>query len=69
MKYRFTWLAISACCAALLWSCAADVLVLREGPRVDGQLISVRDGRRRVRSARRRRSRAHACGSRAGAAN
>ena len=44
MKHRFTWLAIGACCAALPVVVRADVLVLRQGPRVDGQLISVRDG-------------------------
>jgi hypothetical protein len=44
MKQRFTWLAIGVCCAWLPVTVRADVLVLRDGPRVDGQLISVRDG-------------------------
>lgn len=44
MKQRFTWLAIGVCCVWLPVTVRADVLVLRDGPRVDGQLISVRDG-------------------------
>jgi hypothetical protein len=44
MKQRFAWLAIGVCCLWLPVAVRADVLVLRGGPRVDGQLISVRDG-------------------------
>jgi hypothetical protein len=44
MKQRFTWLAIGVCCVWLPVTVRADVLVLRGGPRVDGQLISVHDG-------------------------
>lgn len=44
MKQRCSWLAIGACCVSLSVVARADVLVLRDGPRVDGQLIGVRDG-------------------------
>lgn len=44
MKRRNAWAWVGALCLLLTVSLSADTLVLRDGRRVDGQLVSIRDG-------------------------
>ena len=44
MRHRWTWLAVGIWCAGLTVVVRADTLVLRDGRRVDGEVIGIRDG-------------------------
>lgn len=44
MKQRWSWLVIGISCVCLTVAASADTLVLRDGQRVNGELIGVRDG-------------------------
>lgn len=44
MQHRWTYLAVGIWCAALTVAARADTLVMRDGRRVDGEVISIRDG-------------------------
>ncbi len=44
MTYRWTWLATAIVCVALGAAASADTLVMRDGRRVQGEVVSMRDG-------------------------
>jgi hypothetical protein len=44
VKQRYAWAAVAVLCALASVAIDADTLVLRDGRRVDGQLVAVRDG-------------------------
>src|SRR5687767_11604042 len=44
MKHRWTWFAAGLGCVWLSAALAADTLVMRDGRRVEGEVIGIRDG-------------------------